>query len=155
MVPADLDTANFQERLMNVFASLITNMKASILVQPRDTAFCLPVIDTRSASVFSPTLSQQGDNSSTTKLSPMKFRIAALVAQNTIRTLNRPADSARDWRNAASQGQQLRNIMPVCTDQYHRKRDSISVCYQMMFRAFLAAIRRIWACFRPPKNGSH
>ena len=152
MVPADLDTADFQERVMNVVAFLITNAKTPILMQPRDGAFYHPTVDTQSASVLGPALSQQRDDSPATDFSAMWFGIVAPVPQNTIRTLNRPADFACNCRDAVNQRQQLRDIVTVCASQYHRKRNTIGIRYQMMFRAFFASIRGIWACFCPPKT---
>lgn len=137
---------------MDVITFLITNAKASIMVQPGDATLYHPAINTESASVRGPSLGQQWDNSSVEKLSPMRLRIISSIAKNTIGTLKRFADLACDCRNTVNQRQKLRNIATVCAGQYHRKRDTIGVRYQMVFRPFLAAIRRIWACFCPPKT---
>lgn len=137
---------------MNVVASLITNTKASILVQPRNTAFYHPAIDAQSASVFGPALSQQRDDSSATKFSPMRFRIIAPITEKAIGMLKWSANLACDWRDTVNQWQNLCDVVTVCTGQYHRKRDTIGIRYQMMFRAFFASIRGIWACFCPPKT---
>jgi hypothetical protein len=152
MVPTDFDTADCQERLMNIIAFLISNAKTPVLMQPRDGAFYYPAIYAESASVISPSFSQQGDNSSTAKLSAMRLRVIAPITKKTVGMLNRSANLACDWRDTVNQRQKLRNIVPVCTGQYYRKWDTIGVRYQMVFRPFLAAIRRVWACFCPPKT---
>jgi len=137
---------------MNVVAFLITNTKASILMQPGMSSLYYPAINTQSASVFSPAFGQQGDNSSIAKLLPMRLRVISSIAKQAIRTPNRSANLACDWRDTVNQRQKLRDVVTVCTGQYHRKRDTISICYQMVFRPFLAAIRGIWAGFCPPKT---
>jgi hypothetical protein len=152
MVPADFDTADCQERLMNIVTFLITNTKTPILMQPGKTAFYHPAIDAQSASIFVPSFSHQGDNSSAAKLSAMRLRIISPITKNAIGMLKRSADLACDCRNTVNQRQKLCDVVTVCTGQYRRKRDTIGVCYQMVFRPFLAAIRRIWACFCPPKT---
>ena len=152
MVPADFDAADCQERLVNIIAFFISNTKTPILVQPRDGTFYYPTIDTQAASVFSPSFSQQGDNSSVTKLSPMWLRVIAPVAKKAVGMLKRSANLACDWRDTVNQRQKLRDVVTVGAGQYHRKRNTIGICYQMMFRAFFTPIRGIWACFCPPKT---
>ena len=152
MVPADFDTADCQERLMNVVTFLITNAKTPILMQPRNTAFYHPAIDAQSASVFSPSFSQQWNNSSATKLSTMRLGVITPITKNAIGTLKRSANLACDCRDTINQRQQLCDVVTVCTGQYHRKRDTIGIRYQMVFRTFFAAIRWIWTCFGPPKT---
>lgn len=152
MVPAYFDTADSHKRLMNVVAFLITNAKPPILMQPRNTAFYHPAIDAQSASVFSPSFSQQWDNSSAAKLSTMRLGVIAPITKNAIGTLKRSANLACDCRDTVNQRQQLCDVVTVCTGQYHRKRDAVSVRYQMVFRTFLAAIRWVWSCFDPPKT---
>jgi hypothetical protein len=137
---------------MNIVAFLIPNAKTPVLVQPRNSAFYYPAIYTKSASVISPSFSQQGDNSSTAKLSAMRLRVIAPIAKKAVGMLNRPSNLACDWRDTVNQRQKLCNIVPVCAGQYHRKRNTIGVGYQMVFRPFLAAIRWIWTCFGPPKT---
>jgi hypothetical protein len=152
MVPADFDTADSHKRLMNVVAFLITNAKTPILVEPRDGAFYYPAIYAQSASVFSPSFSQQGDNSSAAKLSAMRLGVIGPITKKAIGMLKRSADLACDWRDTVNQRQKLCDVVAVCTGQYRRKRDTISVRYQMVFRPFLAAIRWVWSCFCPPKT---
>ena len=152
MIPADFNTADYQECLMNVIAFFISNAKTPILVQPRDGAFHHPAIDTQSASVFSPSFSQERDYSSATKFSSMRLRVITPIAKKTIGILKRSANFACNWRNTANQRQKLCNIVAVCAGQYHRKRNAIGIRYQMMFRAFFTPICGIWACFGPPKT---
>lgn len=152
MVPANFYTANGHERFVDVIASFITNAKTAILMQPRETAFYHPAVDTQSAAIFGPAFSKKGDNSSLTKFSSMRFTVITPVSQHTIRTLNRSSNLACYCRDAVNQRQQLCDIVAVCASQYHRKRNTIGVRYQMVFRTFLAAIRGIGACFRPPKT---
>jgi hypothetical protein len=152
MVPTDFYTADSHKRLMNVVAFLITNAKTPILMEPRDGAFYYPAIYAQSASVFSPSFSQQGDNSSAAKLSAMRLGVIGPITKKAIWMLKRSANLACDWRDTVNQRQKLCDVVAVCTGQYHRKRDAIGVRYQMVFRPFLAAICWVWSCFCPPKT---
>lgn len=60
---------------MNVVAFLIANTKASILTQPRKIAFYHPAVDTKSAAIFAPAFSKQGNNSSSAKFSSMRLAV--------------------------------------------------------------------------------
>jgi hypothetical protein len=137
---------------MNIVAFLISNTETSILVQPREGTFYYPTVDTQSASVFSPSFGQQGDNSSVAKFSAMWLRVIAPITKKAIGMLTRPANLACDGRDTVNQRQKLCDVVPVGTGQYHRKRNTVGICYQMMFRASFTPIRGIWACFRPPKT---
>ena len=152
MVPTDFDTTDSKERLMNVIAFLITNTKTPILMQPGDTAFYNPAIEAQSASVFSPPSSQQRNNSSAAKLLPMRLGVIAPITKKDIGTLNWSANLACDCGNTVNQRQKLCDVVAVCTSQCHRKRDTIGIRYQMVFRPFLAAIRWVWTRFCPPKT---
>jgi len=54
--------------------------------------------------------------------------------------------------NTINQGHQLCDIMPISPSQLNCQRKSITIGYQMVFRAFFAAIRGVWAGFHPPKT---
>jgi hypothetical protein len=152
MVPADFDTTNNQERLVDIVAFFITDTQTSVLMQPRKTAFNYPTVNSQAAAVLSSALGKQRYNPFSAKLSTMWFAVIGPVSQCTIRTFNRPANLACDWGYAIDQWHQLCDIMTVGTSQFYRKRDAISVCYQMVFRALFAAIRGVWTGFCPPKT---
>lgn len=152
MIPTDFDTTDYQESLVDIIASLVSNTKASVLMQPRQAAFHHPAVNPKPAAIFSAALSEQGNDSLTAKLSSVRFTVISPIAKNRIRTLKRSAHLACNCRNALNQRQQLRYIMAVSASQSDRKGNTVGVRYHMMFRAFLAAIRGVGACFCPPKT---
>ena len=152
MIPTYFDTTNSQERFMNLRAFFITNSKPPILVQPRNSSLNDPAIYPQTASVFGSTFGKQGNNLSCTKLTAMWLAIISPVCHRTFRPLHRSTNFTRYRRNTINKRQQLRNIMSISSGQFYRQRKSIRVSYQMMFRALFAAIRGVWAGFRPPKT---
>lgn len=137
---------------MNLGAFFVTNSKSSVLVQPRDSTLNNPTIYPQTAAVFGSTFCQNRLDSFLTKFLTMRFRIITPVSKDTIGFTTRPTGLTRYRRNTIHQRQQLCNIMPISSGQFYRQRKPISIGYQMMFRAFFAAIRWVWACFGPPKT---
>lgn len=152
MVPTDFDTTNNQKRLVDVVAFFITDAKASVLMQPGKTAFNYPAVHPQAASVLGSALGKQRYNPFSAKLPTMRFAVIGPISQCTIRTFNWPANFTCDWRYAIDQWYQLCDIVTVGASQFYRKRDAISIGYQMVFRALFAAIRGVWTGFCPPKT---
>lgn len=136
---------------MNIITFLISHPKPPVLMKPRLTSFNYPTINTQPTSIPDSTFSEQGKDSPFTQLLPMRLTVIGTVAQSDIRSLKWSANFPSNWWNAVYQRYQLRNIMSICTSKLYRKRDAIGIGYQMVFRAFFAAIRGIRACFCPPK----
>ena len=137
---------------MNLWAFFITDSKPSVLVQPRNSSLNNPTIYSQTTAVFGSTFCQNRLNAFMTKFSAMRFRIVPSVSKYTIRFATRASRFAGYRRNTINQWQQLCNIVPVRSGQFNCQRNPISVSYQMMFRAFFAAIRWVWACLAPPKT---
>jgi len=152
MVPTNFNTTYCHKCLMNVITLFITDTKPSVLMQPRQTTLNHPAVNPKPTAIFGSTLGKKMKDSPASKLHSVWLTIISPVSKKTIRTLNRPAYFAGDWRNAINQRQQLRDIVTVGTGQPHRKGDAIGICYHMMFRAPFAAICGVWACFCPPKT---
>ena len=152
MIPTYFDTTYNQQRLMNIITSFITNPKATVLMQPRQTAFNHPTIDTQSTAITCSTFRQDRNNTFFTNYFTMRFRILAAIALHRIRSFARTSNFASNRRNCFNQRQQLCNIVAVGTSQFHRQWNAIGVRNQMVFRAVFAAICGIWASFRPPKT---
>src|SRR4030042_5308350 len=152
MIPTYFDTTNSQERFMNLRAFFVANSKPSVLVQPRNSAFNNPTIYSQAAAVFGPTFCQNRLDALLTKCLTMRFRIVTPVPKNTVGFATRTTSFACYRRNTINQRQQLCNIMPISSGQFYCQRNPISVSSQMMFRAFFAAIRGVWAGFCPPKT---
>ena len=137
---------------MNVITFLITHPKSSVLMKPRLASFDYPAIYAKPTSIITPAFSKQRKDSPLTKLLPMRLTIVGPVTQSYIRSLKWSANFSCNWRDTIHQRYQLCHIMSICTGKLYRKRDTIGIGYQMVFRAFFAAIRWIWACFCPPKT---
>lgn len=136
---------------MDITASFITDTETTVLVQPRKSTLNHPPVHPKTTSILRASLSQKGLNKLSAKLLAMRFAIVSSVSQHRSRTSNRPAYLACYRRNSLDQRQQLCNIVVVRPRQSHGQRNTVGIGHQMVFRTFFAAIRGVWACFRPPK----
>ena len=152
MVPAYFDTTNNQETFVDVVTSFVADAKTAILVQPRKTPFNNPAINPKTTAIIGASLSQHRPYALLANLLAVWFAVVSSIAKHRSRTPKWPAYLARNSRNLIDQRQQLCDIMTVGASQSHRQRDTIGVGEHMMFRALFAAIRRVWACFGPPKT---
>ena len=137
---------------MNFRAFLIANSKPSVLMQPGNSSLNNPAIYSQTTAVFGPTFCQNRFDTFLTKFLTIWLGIVSPISKNAIRFAARTANLARYRRNTINQRLQLCNIMPISTCQFNRQRNPISVSYQMMFRAFFAAVRGVWPGFGPPKT---
>jgi len=149
MVPTDFDTTNREESLADVIASFIANTKPAVLMKPRKATFYHPPIYPKATAIVSSSLGKLRRDSPFAKFLVMWLAVISTITKDTIRTLKRSANLACDWWNAINQRQQLCDIMAVGAGQLYRQRDAIGICYQMVLRAFFAAICGVWPCFRP------
>jgi hypothetical protein len=152
MVPTYFDTTDHEESLVDVIASFIPNAKPTVLMKPRKATFYHPPIYPKATTIVGSSLSKLRRNSPFAKFLAMWLAVITAIAKDTVRTLKRSANLACNRCNAINQRQQLCDIMAVSAGQFYRQRDAIGVRYQMMLRAFFAAICGVWACFRPPKT---
>lgn len=137
---------------MNLRAFFVTNSKPPVLVQPRNRSLNHPAKDSQPAAVLSSTFGKQGNNLSCTKLAAVWLAVISPVCHRMLWPLHSSTDFTCYRRNTINKRQQLRNIMPISSSQFYRQRKSIGLSYQMMFRAIFAAVRGVWAGFRPPKT---
>lgn len=152
MIPTDLNTTDYQKSLMDISTLFVTNSKPSVLVQPRQASFHNPSINSQTTAIFSSPLGQHRHNTFFPQLTAMIFTVIPSVSQQAIRSFYRVAHLTGNRRNRLHQGDQLRYIMSIRTGHENAQRDSLSICYQMMLRAFFAAIRWVGAGLRPPKT---
>ena len=152
MVPANFDTTNNQEGIVNVITSLITDAETSILMQPGKTTLNNPPVGPKPTAVIGASLSQHRLDALSTKFLAVWFAVVTPVTQHRSWTSKRSANLARNRRDVADQRQQLCDIVTVGAGQSHRQRDTIGVGYHMVFRALFAPIRGVWPGFRPPKT---
>jgi hypothetical protein len=151
MIPTDFDTPNSQKSIVDIITSFIADAETTVLVQPRKSTLNNPPVHPKTTSILCASLSQKGLNKLSTKLLAMRFAIVSSVPQNRSRTSNRPAYLACYRRNSLDQRQQLCNIVAVRSRQSHGQGNTVGIGHQMVFRPFFAAIRGVWARFRPPK----
>jgi len=137
---------------MDLRTFFIADSKSPVLMQPRNGSLNNPAIYSQTTAVFGSTFCQDRFDSFMTKFLTMRFRIITSISKNTVRLASRATSFACYRRNTIKQWQQLCNIMPVSSGQFNCQRKSVAICYQMMFRAFFAAVRRVWAGFCPPKT---
>jgi hypothetical protein len=137
---------------MDVITSFIAYTKPAVLMKPRKATFYHPPIYPKATAIVSSSLSKLRRNSPFAKFFAMWLAVITTIAKDTVRTLKRSANLACNWWNAVNQRQQLCDVMAVGTGQLYRQRDAIGIRYQMVLRAFFAAICRVWACFCPPKT---
>jgi hypothetical protein len=152
MIPAYFNTTNRQKSFMNLRTFFIADSKSPVLMQPRNGSLNNPAIYPQTTAVFGSTLCQDRFDSFLSKFLTMRFRVITSISKNSVRLASGTPSFACYRRNTIKQWQQLCNIMPISSGQFNRQRKSVAICYQMMFRAFFAAVRRIWAGFCPPKT---
>jgi len=137
---------------MNIRSALITNSQSTKLVKPREGALYNPTIHAQSTTMFGSTLSQHWNYTQLTQVLTVWLRIIGTIALKIVRALTRPTTFASNRRDSFNQWQKLGNIMAVSTGDFHRQRDTTSICNQMVFSARFASIGGIGARFRPPKT---
>jgi len=152
MIPTNFDTCNSQKSIVDITTSFITDTETTVFMKPRKSTLNNPPIHPKTTSILRASLSQKGLNKLSTKLLAMRFAIVSSVSQQRSRTSNRPTYLACYRRDSIDQPQQLCNIVAVRPSQSHGQRNAVGIGHQMVFRTFFAAIRGIWACFRPPKT---
>ena len=137
---------------MDVITSLIADAKTSILMQPRKTTLHNPPIDPESAAIIDASLSQDWLDALSAKFSAVWIAVVSSITKHRSWTSKRPANLTRNGRYVTDQRQQLCDIVTVGAGQSHCQRDTIGIGHHMVFRALLAAIRRIWPRLRPPET---
>ena len=152
MIPTDLDTADSQESVVDVITSLVADAETPILMQPREAALNYPPIDSKSTAIASASSSQNWLDALSAKLFAVWLAVVATITQHRSRTSQRSANFSGNSGDGTNQRQQLRHIVTVGAGQSHCQRDTIGVGHHMVFRALLAAIRRVWPGFCPPKT---
>ncbi len=152
MVPADFDTSDRQESIVNIIASFIADAKATILMQPRQRTLHNPSVPPKATSMVGPSFSQERFDDLSPKLSPVRLAVIRSIPQHRNRTSKRPAHLACNRRDGLDQGQQLGHVVPIGSRQSHSQGDAVRVRHQMMFRAFFPAIRGVGTGLGPPKT---
>lgn len=140
---------------MDIGSTFIAHAQPAVLRQPRQRAFDHPAVAPQTAAMGCAALCQdRGDTQSPQGLA-MGLRIIAPITLEALRPSSWAPTLPPHRRNRRHQWQKLRAIMPVRACQPCRQRNPLGICHEMMFRARLAAVRRIGAGFFPhrPRRG--
>ena len=137
---------------MNIVATFITNTESAKLSQPRDCPLDHPSEYAQSAAVFRSSFRQKGIYAEFPQCSSMRLAVVGPVALHTLGSLARAARLSGDRRNRLDKRHKLGDVVAVGARQFHRERDAARIGDDVMFRPQLPSIRRIRACFRPPKT---
>ena len=99
MPPADFDTTDNQESIVNVVTSFIADAKTAILVQPGETTLNNPPVNPKATAVIRASLSQNRLDGLSPKFMAVWFAVVSSIAKHRSRTLKRPAGLSRNrWQ---------------------------------------------------------
>jgi hypothetical protein len=155
--PANQRASQGEKRFMNVSSPLVADPQPAPLRQPGQGPFHHPAVETQATPALCAALGQHGRDPSRSQLLPMGRRIIAAVALHPARPTAGAPTPAPHGRNSLQQGQQLRDIVPMCPGHQCCQWNSSGIREHMMLTAALAAIGGIRAGFFPrrrPPGGS-
>lgn len=147
---ADHRAAETEESLVDVVTPFVTDAQSSELVKPAEGTFNHPAYTAQTAAVlrvafrdyrFDPTRPQQH---------AVQVRVVGSIGIQTIRLATRMTDLSPDRWYRVHQRQQLRHVVPVGPGEPNGKRNALRIRDEVVFRPFLAAIRRVGAGFFAP-----
>jgi len=137
---------------MNIRTSFITNPQSAKLMQPCECPLNYPAGFAQAAAVGCSSFGQQGFDIQKFQSKPVRLRIIGTITLNNVGSFTRPSSFACYWRNCFNQSKKLSNIMPVGTGNCCSKGHTVGISNYMVFTAVFASVRRVWACFLPPKT---
>ena len=138
---------------MNIVPFFITNTQPSLIEQP--VKCCLNNIAkfAQAAAMFSiPFGNQRFNFTLPQRLANLLFRIISTIRKYFIWTPARAALRLLDRRYSIDQGNCHLRIMHIGSSMFNRQWRPPTIHNQMTLGAIFASIRRIRACFRPPKR---
>lgn len=136
---------------MDVGPTLEPNPQPLELVQPAERPLDHPAVHSQSTAMFLETSGDLGLDAPTTKLLSMTGRVIRPVRIEIQGPTARTPELTRDRRHGVDQGKQLRHIVGVRSREGEGERHSLTICENMMLRAWAGPIRRVGAClFAPP-----
>jgi len=137
---------------MNIVTAFITNSQSTKLVQPGKCSLDYPAKDSQPATIFRSAFCQNRIYTQLTQCISMGLTVIGSIALNTIRSFTRTTHLTCDWGNRLNQRQKLSYIVAVSSCDFYRKRDTVGIGDNVMFRPQFPSIRCIRARFRPPKT---
>ena len=137
---------------MNIRTPFITNSQPTKLMQPGKGTLNYPTSLAQTTAISSSSFSQQRFDIQKSQSKSVWLRIISAITLNNIGSFSRSSLFASYWRNCLNQREKLGNIMTISTGNFGCKRHSVSIGNYMVLTAVFASIRRVWACFLPPKT---
>ena len=137
---------------MNIRSALIANPQPAKLMQPRQSTFNDPASFTQPATVSCSSSGQHRYDLKKSQNLSMGLGVISAVTLHTVRLATWASSFACYLWDSLYKWQQLGNVMAIGTGQFHRKRDTVGIGNEVMFRAQFPSIRWIRPRFRPPKT---
>ncbi len=137
---------------MDVRAAFIPHAETAELMQPGQSAFDHPTVDTESASVRDAAARQHRFDAQLHERITMRIRMIRPIALYAIRTPTGAPALTGDGRDRVNQRQKLGHVVPVRAGKYRGERNTVRIGDDVVLRAVFPAIRRVGAGLRPPKT---
>ena len=137
---------------MDLGRAFIAHAEPPELMQPGDGPLNDPARGTEPAAVRRSPLGEQGPNPALPQPHPMRFGVIRPVALDHRGARPGTAPAALHGRNPVHQGQELGDIMSVCTRQRRVERDPVGVTDDVMLAPRFTAVRRVRSRFFPPNT---
>lgn len=135
---------------MDVLAAIKTDAQAAELMEPAQGPFDDPANAAQAAAVRGPRLGQMWLDAADIQQHLPHVRVVGAIAVDRVRSAARRTRFSTHRRNRIDQWKQLRPVVCIGARQDGRERDAVAVADDVVFRALLAAIRRIGSGFFAP-----
>lgn len=149
---ADMDASQDEKREMDVAALFVAHAQSAVLMQPTDRALDHPARRAQALAFRLTTTGNAIQNPPRTQRQAMSQRVIGLVGKGGLRSAAGRPRLPSHRRNAVDERDQLRDIGAVGRRDPDREGDAVGIRDHVVFRAGLAAIRRIGAGLVPPKT---
>jgi len=151
-MPANKQTPNAQERLMNIISLFVSYTESSLLEQPRERRFHHPADFSKSATMVGIALRDHRHNPQATQgFADLFLSIVCSICVNRFGAFARAALRTFNRFNRMNQRHRHFRVVDVGPRVLDSQRRTVTVHNQMTFRAIFASIRGIRPCFLPPK----
>jgi len=144
-------TCNHKKGLMDVITSFISNSQAAVLMQPTQSSFHYPAIESQATAMFRMAFGDMGFNSHLTQRLAMRLGVIGTVGIQLVKAITRCAGVAFYRGNIIDQRQQFGNVVLIggCGVRYDR--NAVAIGENMMLgTGFSAVYRARTGFFAPP-----
>lgn len=140
---------------MDICAALISDLQASVAVQPRVSALHHPAVTTEPLLRLNTFTSDTRLDATPAQRSLVLLRLVSLICVQLVRTFARPSSRTFDGLDRIHGGFEHCRLVDVGRRQEDRERDAVSIDHKMPLRALFAAIRWILpGFFAPPGDAT-